>query len=136
MNHLAKVFTLKIVATLTVWCVPLIFLPASLLEAAGLPKQDITLFVRLLGWAYLALCVGYAFGLHSALRGRRALGPIWMGIVSNSGAGAFLVYFGWTGSWSSWSSLLQWLAWASATAATMFALGLFVFGVMGRGEAV
>jgi len=136
MNHLAKVFAIKIVATVTVWCAPLILLPTSLLEAAGLPRQDITLFVRLLGWAYLALCVGYAFGLRSALQGKRALGTIWMGIVSNAGASAFLFYFGVAGAWSAWGSPLQLLAWASALAALLIAVGLFVFGAMGRGEAI
>lgn len=136
MNALAKVFTLKIVATVTVWCAPLILFPASLLEAMGLPRADITIFLRLLGWAYLALCVGYAFGLRSALHGRRAIGAIWMGIVSNGGAGALLLYFGLTGAWLSWGSFVQYLAWTSAMAALLIAAGLFAFGVMGRGEAV
>ena len=42
----------------------------------GFPAQPTEMFVRMLGWAYLALCVGYAFGLRASLRGERAAEPI------------------------------------------------------------
>ena len=60
----------------------------------GFPPQPGYMFVRLLGCAYLALCVGYALGLRASLNGVRAPGPIWAGIVSNGGACGILVYFG------------------------------------------
>ncbi len=91
MNNLSNVFIFKIAATVIFWCIPLIMLPAELLAALGLPDQPSYLFVRLLGWAYLALCVGYAFGLSMSLQGQRALGPIWVGMVSNGGACAYLM---------------------------------------------
>ena len=86
MSNLSKVFVFKIAATLLAWCFPLILLPATWLELAGFPEQETYMFVRMLGWAYLALCVGYWFGLQAALQGRRAMGPIWVGILSNGGA--------------------------------------------------
>lgn len=134
MNNLARVFTFKIVATIVFWCLPLILLPSSALEAAGFPKQDTYQFARMLGWAYLALCVGYAFGLASALQGKRALGPIWVGIVSNGGAFAYLLYYGLLGTWSAWGGAVRFVGWSSVAATFLITVGLFMFGVLGRGE--
>ncbi len=79
MNALSWVFIFKIAATVLVWCLPLLLLPADWIEALGFPPQNSYMFARMLGWAYLALCVGYAFGLRASLRGQRLLGPIWVG---------------------------------------------------------
>ena len=43
------------------------------------------MFVRMLGWAYLALCVGYYFALKASQHGKRLMGPIWVGMASNGG---------------------------------------------------
>lgn len=131
MRFLSLTFIVKILATLLFWCVPLLLFPAQWLAAIGLPDQSTYMFVRLLGWAYLALCVGYAFGLRASLDGVRAPGPIWAGIVSNGGASAFLLYFGISGAWSSWGALLQLLLWSSALMTTLITLALYVFGVAG-----
>ena len=131
MNHLAKVFVFKIAATILVWCVPLLFFPASLLEAAGFPAQPTYMFVRMLGWAYLALCVGYTFGLAAALKGGRLMGPIWVGIVSNGGACLYLLFYGLTGTWSTWGWMIQVVAWGSILATAVITLGLYRFGVRG-----
>ncbi len=113
MNPLAKVLIFKISATVLCWSLPLIFFPVWLLEEIGFPRQETYMFVRMLGWAYLALCVGYGFALHRALEGKRAVGKIWVGIVSNGGAFAFLGYYGAIGTWSSWGLHVQFIAWAS-----------------------
>lgn len=136
MNNLSKVFVFKIAATVVFWCIPLVLMPASWLEAAGLPGQETYMFVRMLGWAYLALCLAYAFGLRASLRGERALGPIWVGIVSNAGACLYLGYYGSLGAWASWGALVQFVGWASVVATLGITVGLLVFGVLGQGEAV
>ena len=110
-------------------------MPATWIEALGFPPQDTYMFVRMLGWAYLALCVGYAFGLKASLEGRRAMGPIWVGIVSNGGACLYLIYYGLSGTWATWGTMLQFVAWGSAVATLLITLGLLVFGVWGEGEA-
>ena len=94
MSPLAYVLTFKIAGTLLFWCVPLLFFPAWLLESIGLPQQGSYMFIRMLGWAYLALCVGYGFALKAALAGVRLMGPIWVGLVSNGGACLYLLYYG------------------------------------------
>lgn len=129
MNNLAKVFVFKIAATILFWCVPLILFPVSLLEAAGFPPQPSYMFVRMLGWAYLALCVGYAFGLAAALRGSRLMGPIWVGIVSNGGACVYLLCYGLAGTWVDWGWPIQALAWGSALATAGITLGLYRYGI-------
>lgn len=135
MSPLSRVFIFKIGATVFFWCVPLILFPAAVLEAVGLPAQPSYLFVRMLGWAYLALCVGYAFGLRAALAGERAAGPIWVGIVSNGGACAYLVYFGAIGTWSSWGWFVQFVLWSSALATAAITTGLYWYGVHGADAA-
>lgn len=136
MNHLSKIFVVKIAATVICWCVPLILFPATVLEAIGMPQQSTYLFVRLLGWAYLALCVGYGFGLQASLRGARAIGPIRVGIVSNGAACAVLLYYGVSGEWQGWGAALQVLLWASVLVTAAIAAGLYVFGILGKGEIV
>lgn len=130
-NALAWVLTLKIAATVLVWCLPLLCFPGLWLEALGLPTQPHTMFLRMLGWAYLALCVGYGFALQAALRGQRLLGPIWVGIVSNGGACLYLLYFGLAGAFAPWPPALQIVAWGSAVATALITLGLWRYGVRG-----
>lgn len=131
MNHLSKVFVFKISATVLFWCVPLILFPGAILEAVGFPAQPSYMFVRMLGWAYLALCVGYAFGLKASLRGQRAAGPVWVGIVSNGGACAYLLFYGISGEWSAWGGFVQFVLWSSVAATAVITCGLYVFGVRG-----
>ncbi len=135
MNALSRVLAFKISATLLFWSLPLILLPADLIEAAGFPHQDSYMFVRMLGWAYLALCVGYGFALHESLQGRRALAQIWVGIVSNGGAFGYLAYYGLSGAWSTWDPLIQLIAWNSVVATLLITLGLWRFGLRGAGAA-
>ena len=79
---------------------------------------------------------GYYFGLQASLQGKRAMGPIWVGIVSNGGACLYLIYFGLSGAWASWGPLIQFVGWSSALATALITLGLYVYGVRGQGEAV
>ncbi len=134
MNPLSIVFVFKIAATILVWCVPLILMPAAWFEALGFPKQETYMFLRMLGWAYLALCVGYWFGLKESLQVRRAMGPIWMGIVSNGGAFLYLAYYGIRGTWESWGMALQVIGWGSVAATFLITVGLFIYGVRGSAE--
>ena len=136
MNHLSKIFVFKIAATVIAWSLPLIFLPASALESLGFPEQESYMFVRMLGWAYLALCVGYAFGLAASLRNTRLLGPIWVGIVSNGGACLYLFYYGIAGTWSEWGAAVQFIAWGSVLATAIITSGLIAFGVFGKDPVV
>ena len=132
MSHLSKVLIFKIAGTVMIWCIPLLLFPAQLLEAAGFPAQPGYMFVRMLGWAYLALCVGYWFGLQASLQGKRLMGPIWVGVVSNGGACLYLLYYGSTGAWSDWGGAVQFVAWGSTAATALITLGLLVFGVYGQ----
>ena len=129
MNALSIVFVFKIAATVLVWCAPLILFPADWLAAAGFPAVAEPMFVRMLGWAYLALCVGYAFGLRESLRGRQAPAAIWTGIVSNGGACVYLLYFGLTGAWVEWGGFIRFVAWSSMLATLLITAGLIEYGV-------
>jgi hypothetical protein len=133
MNALSRVLVFKITATVLVWCVPMLLVPSSMLVEFGFPAGSSDLmFVRLLGWAYLALCVGYAFGLKSSLNGFRALGPIWVGIVSNGGACVLLFFYGMSGAWVDMSPLVQFIFWSSTAATAGITGGLWVWGVQGK----
>ena len=131
MSNLSKVLIFKISGTVLLWCIPLLLFPASFLTAVGFPQQESYIFVRMLGWAYLALCVGYSFALAASLRGRRLMGPIWVGLVSNGGACLYLLYYGVTGAWADWGGAVQFIAWGSVAATALITAGLCVFGVKG-----
>ena len=131
MSNLSKVLIFKILGTISLWCVPLLLFPSTLLEHIGFPRQESYMFVRMLGWAYLALCVGYYFALRASLNGRRLMGPIYVGLVSNGGACLYLLYYGVMGTWSTWGGALQFIAWGSVLATALITLGLYLFGVKG-----
>lgn len=128
MPPLARVFACKIVITVLAGCAPLILLPAAWLEAAGFPPQADYLWLRLLGWAWLSLCVGYGFGLRAALRGEPAPGPVWTGIVSNAGVCLLLAEATASGSLDHWSPQLQTLAVLAALATAVIVVALWWFG--------
>ena len=132
MSKLSKALIFKIFGTVVLWCLPLLLFPASLLESMGFPKQDSYMFVRMLGWAYLALCVGYYFALKASLDGKRLMGPIYVGLVSNGGACLYLLYYGLMGAWASWGGVIQFIAWASVVATALITLGLYLFGIKGN----
>ncbi len=132
MSNLSKLLLFKITGTIVLWCIPLILFPASALEMAGFPHQQNYMFARMLGWAYLALCVGYYFGLRASLAGRRCMGPIWVGIVSNGGACAYLLYYALIGAWSEWGFWVQLTGWVSTVATALITIGLFRYGVKGH----
>lgn len=128
MAPLARVFMAKIAATVLFWAGPLTFAPARLLATAGLPREAIPL-ARLLGCAFWALCLGYAFGLREVRAGRRATSTVAVGIVSNAGAGAYLMYFSVTGAWAAWHPLTQAVAWAFSLMTLSIAFGLYWYGL-------
>ena len=132
MSNLSKVLIFKILGTIFLLCLPLLLFPASLLENFGFPKQESYMFVRMLGWAYLSLCVGYYFSLKASLKGKRLMGPIYVGLVSNGGACMYLLYYGLIGTWSVWGSAIQFIAWGSVLATALITLGLYSFGVKGN----
>lgn len=134
MNHLSKVYVFKILATIVFWCIPLLFFPKELLQSFGFPNQETYMFVRMLGWAYLALCVGYFNGLLASLKGIKLMGPIYVGLVSNSGACLYLLYFALVGTWDNWGSGIQFIGWSSFVATFFITLGLYVFGIRGSSE--
>ena len=131
MSSLSKVLVFKIGATVLFWCLPLLVLPAGTLAQAGLPVEANAMFLRLLGWAYLVLCVGYGFSLQASLQGKRLLPPIWVGLVSNGGACIYLMYFGLTGTWGNWPWFVQAVVWGSVVATALITLGLYMFGIRG-----
>jgi hypothetical protein len=131
LDKLSLVFIFKIAATVLFWCTPLIVIPGETLAALGFPAQQSYMFVKMLGWAYLALCVGYWFGLKAALEGKRLMGPIYVGIVSNGGAFLYLVYYAIAGSWSEWGGFIQFMGWSSIVATALITVGLIRYGVNG-----
>ena len=131
LDKLSLVFIFKISATVLFWCTPLILIPGETLSALGFPPQPSYMFVKMLGWAYLALCVGYWFGLRASLDGKRLMGPIYVGIVSNGGACLYLIYYAVSGAWSDWGAFLLFVGWSSIVATALITAGLVRYGVLG-----
>ena len=132
MSRLSIVLVFKIVATIAFWSAPLILLPGATLAALGFPEQPSYMFVKMLGWAYVALCVGYWFGLRASLAGKRLMPPIYVGIVSNGGACLYLLWYGLSGTWQDWGAFIQFVGWSSVAATAVITAGLVRYGVFGK----
>ncbi len=128
MNGLSKVLVFKIVFTLTASCIPLLLLPANLLQWLGFTIPEPLVFIRLLGMAYVALIVGYSFGLKASLQGNYPASIVWMGIVSNGGAFVLLAHAAIQNTWGSWGLFAQVLMWISLFCVACITIGLIAFG--------
>ncbi len=131
MSRLSVVLVLKILATILFWSAPLILLPGATLHALRFPEQSSYMFEKMLGWAYVALCVGYWFGLRASLAGKRLMPPIYVGIVSNGGACLYLLWYGLSGAWQDWGAFVQLVGWSSIAATALITAGLVRYGVFG-----
>ena len=129
LKPLARVLIVKIAFT-AVLCLLLLVFPPSWFVALGIgttPPQPMV-FVRLLGAAYLALLVGYSFGLAQTRKGDKPIGVVWTGAVSNGLASVILLTHGLTGAWDTWSRLGPPLMWVSSVVTLGITIGLLVYG--------
>lgn len=124
MRRLRGVLQRKIAVTSLLFVLPLIALPQSVFVSLGLPVGEFALFPRLLGIAYAALLVSYAFGLRDLAKGRYPIVAVCTGIVSNGGATAAFVTFGLMGAYTALPTWLQWYFWISAAGAAQVTLEL------------
>ena len=128
---LSIVMKVKIIVTIVAWCVPMLLFPASILSSLGLPVPDPIIYLRLLGMAYIALVVGYGFGLRAVRRGEYPEATVWVGIVSNGGAAMILAFYGLSGCWQDWGGIARLMMWGSLLATSAITAGLFICGVRG-----
>jgi hypothetical protein len=111
------------------WCIPLLLVPAAVLEWLRLPvRPEIVIFLQLLGVAYAALTVGYSLGLRSAINGIYPADAVWLGIASNGGALALLALAGAMGTFSAWPECARLAIGLSMLALGLLTLGLIAFG--------
>ena len=89
---LRRVLRVKIGLTLVLWALPCLLMPAAWFRFAGLNLLGVeaVLFCRLLGAAYVALCVGYGLALRAP---EKHPGMRLVGIVSNGLAAAVVWTF-------------------------------------------
>ena len=132
MQALSKILIIKIVLTSLVWCIPLLFFPAAWLKGLGFPVPEPQVFLRLLGMAYVALVVGYGFGLCDARRQRHPKAVVWVGLVSNGGACLLLSIAALSKVWDGWGMIAQSIMWGSLFGTGVIAIGLAYFGLIAR----
>ncbi len=130
LNILAIVFIVKILFTLFIWCIPLLFFSSKLLAFAGIPEPINVIYLRLLGMAYAALMVGYIFGLITTLHGGYPIEVIWVGIISNGGAFLLLLIYGLLKAWHSWGLFVRIVMWISILATGGITFGLVFAGLL------
>ena len=130
MDALSVVLAFKLALTVCVWSVPLLLFPTRWLEKLGFTVPEPQLFMRLLGMAYAALAVGYAFGLHASCKGFYPMETVWIGIISNGGACLVLCFFAARGAWSQWGLIARLVLWGSLFATGAITAALIVAGVL------
>ena len=134
MKLIFAVLIAKIVLTLFCWCLPLLLFPPAWFLRLGVPLPEPVIFARLLGAAYLALIVGYSFGLGEIKRGIFPNQAVWMGIVSNGLGCGLLAFSGMMGYWTRWTDRGQVFMWFSALA-TLCITGLLVWSKITHSKA-
>jgi hypothetical protein len=102
---LAILLKSKIILTIAMWAIPLLIFPKSIFEWIGIPFPEPAIFLRLLGVSYIALCIGYGWGMVLLNRGENPFGILLMGMVSNGFACILIIFFGITGTYKDWSLL-------------------------------
>jgi hypothetical protein len=128
MTAITRILAFKIALTVCVWCVPLLLFPSGWLRALGFPTPEPLIFLRLLGMAYTALVVGYAFGFRSARRGVYPAAAVWVGIISNGGAFLLLLLAALNRTWGQWGVPAQGVMWGSVLGTGAIAAALAWFG--------
>jgi hypothetical protein len=120
---LRQVLAVKIVATLAVWALPALLLPAQWFPTFGIPEPPLEqlVFIRLLGAAYVALVVAYALAWRSPARHP---GAILVGIVSNGLAARVITSAGASGAFATWPMLGSIYIWGSALLTAGLAVAL------------
>lgn len=121
MAALRTVLLAKIAVTLLCWSLPLLLAPAWVSTLVGVAADPPYLFQRLLGVAYLALCLGYGSAYREAGAGRFPAQAIWVGLVSNGGATLVLLAV-LPGVWADPTARI--LMGASAAVTLLIAIGL------------
>lgn len=86
MTWLALLLLFKIGFTAIFAALPMLLLPASRIEARLAVDVSAVPYIRLYGWALVALLVGYGGAIPVAEAGHMPWGVIVMGVVSNVGA--------------------------------------------------
>jgi hypothetical protein len=118
------VLGIKIVVTLLLWVFPLLCAPELLVRARIPAGAGMTMFLRLLGAAFLALVLGYCLAYRDVGRHRDITNTVWVGMLSNGLACLILVSYGATGHWRTWGPPARIIMWGSAVATGVITLGL------------
>ncbi len=125
MSGLQGLFIRKIIVTLVCLCIPLLLFPREVYVYFGIPMEDSMIFMRLLGVAYLALCVGYFSAITALKSNQKPTAIIDMGLVSNGLAALVFLFYGATGSWQNWNLFAQVYMWLIMLGAFYICIGLF-----------
>lgn len=128
MRALTALLISKILLTAAVACIPLLFFSPQLLHRLGFLVPEPALFLRLLGMAYAALLVSYAFGVREARRGIYPAAVVWVGIVSNAGACFILLLAAVQGSWANWGEFARFTMFGALLGTAGIAAGLLYLG--------
>lgn len=123
---LRRVLWFKILFTILAWALPFLLLPKSMFQPLLGYTPEPLFLIRLLGWAYFALVVGYSFGLRQIGQQIFPWGTVIMGLFSNGGAALLLMYFLLMGDVANHTGLPVMLLWASCAALLLITLGLSV----------
>lgn len=129
MLTLANVLALKIIVTLGFWSFPLLVAPGFFLPLAGLDLPDSHILLSLLGWAYLALCVGYGYGLLQARKGVQEKGILFMGVASNGGGCLIMLFYALSGTAPQLTVFGNVIALGSVFFTGFFAVSLYHLGL-------
>lgn len=126
-TKLRQVLAATFVATLTVWVLPSLLLPAPWFPVFGVPEPALEhlIFVRLWGAALVGPLVGFALAWRAPTRHP---GAVLIGIIANGLMSLVIIRMGAGGGFASWSTLGTAYIWGSALLAAGLGAALAATG--------
>ena len=126
-TRLRQVLAGAIVASLVVWVLPALLLPAPWFPTFGVPEPTLeqVVFVRLWGAMSAGVLAGYALAWRAPARHP---GALVVGIVANALTSVVIVRTGASGAFATWTALGAAYIWGSALLAGGLAAALAVTG--------
>jgi hypothetical protein len=128
-NMVKKVFLLKMAFTLF-GLIPFIFFPKSLIVFIGIPCNDTTMFVRSLGFLYIALFFVYSSGYIQAKKNSYPINVVLFGTYTNGFSFILFLTYLLIGEFNNWGYMGKMMIYSSGFLFFFITLMLIISLVM------
>jgi hypothetical protein len=112
-NNMVKMVLLLKMAFTVVGLIPFIFFPKSLIVSIGIPCNDTTMFIRSLGFLYIALFLVYSSGYIHAKKNSYPINVVLFGTYTNGFSFILFLTYLLKGEFNSWGNMGKMMIYSS-----------------------